>query len=154
MGLDFRLAAPDELRPTGNLVARCEEIARASGAELLLTTDVGAAASGADFVYTDVWLSMGLPEAAWRERIELLEPYRVDRKVLEMAANPAVKFMHCLPASHNRETRMGEEIFARFGLEEMEVTEDVFESDASIVFEQAENRVHTVKAVMVATLAD
>lgn len=154
MGLDFRVAAPDELRPTGNLVARCEDIARASGARLRLTTDVGAAVRGADFVYTDVWLSMGLPQSAWHERIELLEPYRVDRQVIDMTANPDVKFMHCLPAFHNRETRMGEEVFQRFGLEEMEVTEEVFESDASIVFDQAENRVHTIKAVMVATLAD
>ncbi len=155
MGIDFRLAAPNELRPTEDLVAQCEELARASGSQLLLTTDISEAVKGVDFVYTDVWLSMGLPESAWRERIELLEPYRVvGREVLAMTGNPDVKFMHCLPAFHNRETEIGEEIFQKLGLEAMEVTDEVFESDASIVFDQAENRVHTIKAVMVATLAD
>ena len=109
---------------------------------------------GADFIHTDVWVSMGEEKSAWAERVHLMKPYQVNLDVMAKANNPRVRFMHCLPAFHNRETRMGEEIFARFGLEEMEVTEDVFESDASIVFEQAENRVHTIKAVMVATLAD
>ena len=154
MGMDFRMAAPASLQPAPRLVARCREIAGESGARLLLTEDIAAAVKGADFLYTDVWVSMGEPESVWGERIRLLSPYQVNRRVLDMAANPEVKFMHCLPAFHNRDTRTGEEIFQRYGLEAMEVTEEVFESGASIVFDQAENRMHTIKAVMVATLGD
>jgi ornithine carbamoyltransferase len=154
MGMDFRIAAPAALQPDPGLIAWCRNIARETGARLEITEDRAAALKGADFVYTDVWLSMGEPESAWAERIELLRPYQVNRAALELTGNPVVKFMHCLPAFHNRDTRIGEKIYQQYGLEAMEVTEEVFESDASIVFAQAENRMHTIKAVLVATLAD
>ncbi|MDH3420575.1 MAG: ornithine carbamoyltransferase [Gammaproteobacteria bacterium] len=154
MGLDFRLASPHELRPDHELVAQCTQLARASGARLSITDDVVIAVQDVDFLYTDVWLSMGQPESDWGRRIELLKPFQVDRRVLSLTSNPRVKFMHCLPAFHNRETEVGEDIFWKFDLDAMEVTDEVFESDASIVFDQAENRLHTIKAVMVATLAD
>lgn len=109
---------------------------------------------GVDFLYTDVWVSMGEPESVWEERIKLLKPYQINKEVLALTANPNVKFLHCLPAFHNRETKVGEDIFQKFGLDAMEVTDDVFESGQSIVFDQAENRVHTIKAVMVGTLGD
>jgi ornithine carbamoyltransferase len=152
MGMDFRIAAPLARQPDAALVSTCREIARESGARLSLTEDIAGAVRDADFLYTDVWVSMGEPDAVWEERIRLLTPYQVNSEVLEMTGNPAVKFMHCLPAFHNRETRIGEAIFRKYGLEAMEVTGEVFESDASIVFDQAENRLHTIKAVMVATL--
>jgi ornithine carbamoyltransferase len=154
MGMDFRLACPAELRPRPELVAQCEVLARGTGSQVRLTDDIETGVEGADFVYTDVWLSMGHPASEWERRIGLLKPFQVNHEVLSLTRNPSVKFMHCLPAFHNRESQIGEEIFQRFGLEAMEVTEEVFESDASIVFDQAENRVHTIKAVMVATLAD
>jgi ornithine carbamoyltransferase len=152
MGMDFRIAAPRVLQPDAVLVKACREIAWETGARLTLTEDIAEAVRGADFLYTDVWVSMGEPDSVWEERIRLLAPYQVNSEVLTMTGNPAVKFMHCLPAFHNRETRIGEEIFRKYGLEAMEVTEAVFESEASIVFDQAENRLHTIKAVMVATL--
>lgn len=154
MGMDFRLAAPESLWPNAALVEQCQGIAGESGAQLTLTEDVAKAVEGVDFVHTDVWVSMGEPKAVWEERIHLLSPYQVNRAVLEMTGNPEVKFMHCLPAFHNRETKIGEDIFEKYGLDAMEVTEDVFESEASIVFPQAGNRMHTIKAVMVATLGD
>ena len=154
LGLDFRLAAPEGCRPPAELVAQCRGIAAETGARLTLTDDVAAAVRGADFLYTDVWVSMGDPEEAWEERIRLLRPYQVNREAMAATGNPAVKFLHCLPAFHNRETTKGEEIFRKYGLDGMEVTDEVFESEASIVFDQAENRVHTAKAVMVATLGD
>ena len=120
---------------------------------MLLTDDVDSAVRNVDFLYTDVWLSMGQPESDWSRRIALLTPYQVNSDVLSMTANPNVRFMHCLPAFHNRETKVGQEIYEKFGLEALEVTDEVFESEASIVFDQAENRLHTIKAVMVATLA-
>jgi ornithine carbamoyltransferase len=153
MGMDFRMAAPAGLRPDAALIAQCEVIAQTSGARINLTEDIHAAVQGADFLYTDVWVSMGEPESVWEERIKLLKPYQVNRHVLQMTNNPNVKFMHCLPAFHNRETKVGQEIYEKYGLEAMEVTEDVFESSASIVFDQAENRMHTIKAVLVATLS-
>ena len=152
MGMDFRLSAPALLQPEKELVSRCRDIARQSGANIRITEHVDDAVEGADFLYTDVWLSMGEPESEWETRIKLLKSYQVDRAVVERSGNPKVKFMHCLPAFHNRETKIGEDIFKRFGLEAMEVTDEVFESEASIVFDQAENRMHTIKAVMVATL--
>lgn len=154
MSMDFRIAAPAALQPDTGLIARCHNIAQQTGAQLNITEDLSAALRGADYVYTDVWVSMGEPEAVWNERIAQLKPYQVNRNVLEMTGNPAVKFMHCLPAFHNRETEIGEKIYQEYGLEAMEVTEDVFESEASIVFAQAENRMHTIKAVLVATLGD
>jgi ornithine carbamoyltransferase len=152
MGMDFRLAAPAALQPKAALLAACREVGPETGARLLVTEEPGTAVDGADFVYTDVWVSMGEPESIWEERIKLLKPYQVNQDLLNLTGNVNVKFMHCLPAFHNRETRVGEEIFQKYGLEAMEVTEEVFESDASIVFDQAENRMHTIKAVLVATL--
>ena len=154
MGMKFRLAAPVELQPEPAILERCRVIASATGAHLSITADPPEAVEGADFVYTDVWVSLGEPNTVWEERIKLLEPYRVTGDLLARTGNPDVRFMHCLPAFHNRETRIGEDIFEKFGLSAMEVTEDVFESDASIVFDQAENRMHTIKAVLVATLGN
>jgi ornithine carbamoyltransferase len=154
MGMDFRLAAPASLQPNPELVAQCEAIANETGARLLITDDVAAAVKGVDFIYTDVWVSMGEAESVWEERIELLKPYQVNRQVLTISGSRNVRFIHCLPAFHNRDTKIGEEIYNKYGLESLEVTEEVFESDASIVFDQAENRMHTIKAVMVATLGD
>jgi len=154
MGMDFRMAAPAALQPDTGLIARCRNIALETGARLEITEDLAAALAGVDYVYTDVWLSMGEPETAWQERIELLRSFQVNRAALNLTGNPAVKFMHCLPAFHNRDTEIGEKIGQQFGLEAMEVTDDVFESEASIVFAQAENRMHTIKAVLVATLGD
>ena len=152
LGMDVRLCAPKNLWPEANLVNKCLEIATKTGARITLTEKVEEGVKGVDFLYTDVWVSMGEPEEVWKERLELLKPYQVNRNVLDITGNPKVKFMHCLPAFHNRETKMGEEIFQKFGLDGLEVTEDVFESQNSIVFDQAENRLHTIKAVMVATL--
>jgi ornithine carbamoyltransferase len=154
MGMDFRAVAPKQCWPEEELVAKCREIAKETGAKITLTEDVKEGAQGCDFVYTDVWVSMGEPESVWEERIKLLKPYQINMDVIRATGNPNVKFMHCLPAFHNRETAVGEEIFQKFGLPEMEVTEEVFESRHSIVFDEAENRVHTIKAVMVATLGD
>ncbi len=152
LGMDFRAAAPKQCQPSAELQDQCRQIASQSGAKISITENVEKAIKGCDFLYTDVWVSMGEPAEAWAERIELLQPYQVNKNTLLQTGNPAVKFLHCLPAFHNRDTRMGEEIFQKFGIESMEVTEDVFESDASVVFDQAENRLHTIKAVMVATL--
>ncbi len=152
MGMDFRAAAPRSVQPSDELVAQCREIAKETGAKITITEDVKEAVSGVDFLYTDVWVSMGEPETVWKERIELLKPYQINKSTLELTGNPDVKFLHCLPSFHNRETIVGEEIFQKYGLDGMEVTEDVFESEHSIVFDEAENRMHTIKAVMVATL--
>ncbi len=152
MGMDLRLAAPAALQPENELVSQCQDMARRSGARIHVTEHIGDAVKGVDFLYTDVWVSMGEPNSVWENRINLLKTYQVNTEVLQRTGNPDVKFMHCLPAFHNRETTIGEEIFRKFGLEAMEVTDEVFESAASIVFDQAENRMHTIKAVMVATL--
>ena len=151
-GIDFRAAAPDSVQPESSLVSQCREIASSTGGRITITADVAEAVSGADFLYTDVWVSMGEPEERWAERIQLLKPYQVNMEVVKMTGNPDVKFLHCLPAFHNRETRVGEEIFQKFGLEAQEVTEELFESPHSIVFDQAENRMHTIKSILVATL--
>ncbi|MGQ9676226.1 MAG: ornithine carbamoyltransferase [Chloroflexota bacterium] len=152
MGMDYRSVAPMNLQPKNELVQKAREIAQETGARITLTDNVAEGVRDCDFLYTDVWVSMGEPADVWEERINLLKPYQVNSAVMKMTGNPNVKFMHCLPAFHNRETAIGEEIYQKFGLEAMEVTEEVFESGASIVFDQAENRVHTIKAVMVATL--
>lgn len=152
MGMDFRAIAPAALQPDKNLVQEALKIAKQSGARITVTDDVARGVKGCDFLYTDVWVSMGEPEEVWEDRIRLLQPYQVNADTMQMSGNPEVKFLHCLPAYHNRETSMGEKIFERFGLEALEVTEDVFESPASVVFDQAENRMHTIKAVMVATI--
>lgn len=152
MGMDFRIAAPAEFQPSEELQQICGSIAKETGAKILVSDDVATAVKDCDFLYTDVWVSMGEPELAWAERIKKLLPYQVNSKTLEMTGNPEVKFLHCLPAFHNRETKIGEEIYQKFGLDALEVTEEVFESPASIVFDEAENRLHTIKAVMVATI--
>ncbi len=152
MGMDFRSVAPKSVQPNKELVKEAKEIATQTGAKLKITDDLASGLKGCDFLYTDVWVSMGESEDVWKERIELLQPYQVNAAAMEKTGNPNVKFLHCLPAFHNRETVMGEEIYRKFGLEAMEVAEEVFESDASIVFDEAENRIHTIKAVMVATL--
>ncbi|MBI4671100.1 MAG: ornithine carbamoyltransferase [Chloroflexi bacterium] len=154
LGMDVRLCGPANLHPTPELVAQARALAAQSGARFTLTDDMRAAIRGVDFVHTDVWVSMGEPKEVWDERVRLLKPYQVNAQLIEMTGNPNVKFMHCLPAFHNRETKVGEEIFQKTGLDGLEVTEEVFESARSIVFDQAENRVHTIKAVMVATLGD
>ena len=154
MGMDFRLAAPKARQPDVALVERCEQLLEQSGGHVAVTEDVARAVEKVDFIYTDVWVSMGEPEQVWQERIKLLKPYQVNQAVMEQSRNPDVKFMHCLPAFHDRETKIGEQIYHKFGLSCLEVTDEVFESEASIVFDQAENRMHTIKAVMVATLAE
>jgi ornithine carbamoyltransferase len=154
MGLDFRIAAPKEYQPSEDLVAQCKTIAKETGAKITITDKVDVAVKDADFLYTDVWVSMGEPDSVWEERIRLLKPFQINMKVIGLTGNPEVKFLHCLPAFHNRETKVGEDIFRKFGLDGMEVTEDVFESKHSIVFDEAENRLHTIKAIMVATLGD
>ncbi len=154
MGMKFRAVAPKDLWPTDELVNQCKEIAKETGATIELTDDPVEGVKGADFLYTDVWVSMGEPDEVWEQRINAMKPYQVNMEMIKNTGNPDVKFMHCLPAFHNRETTIGEEIYQKFGIESMEVTEDVFESAHSIVFDEAENRLHTIKAVMVATLGD
>ena len=152
MGMDVRLAAPEACWPHQELVSRCREIMESTGGTLILTESVQEGVRGVDFLYTDVWVSMGEPESKWAERIDLLRAYQVNSDVIAMTGDTPPKFLHCLPAFHNRDTRLGQQMFEEFGLEGMEVTDEVFESEDSIVFDQAENRVHTIKAVMVATL--
>ena len=153
LGMDFRAAAPKECQPSENLQNQCKEIAQQTGAKITITENVEEAVKDCDFLYTDVWVSMGEPDHVWEERIQLLKPYQINSKTMELTQNKNVKFLHCLPAFHNRDTKVGEEIYQKFGIESMEVTEEVFESEASVVFDQAENRLHTIKAVMVATLS-
>lgn len=154
MGMDFRAIAPKALWPEENLVGQCLEIAKETGARITFTEDPKEGVKGCDFLYTDVWLSMGEPEEMWAERIELLKPYQVNSDLMKATGNTQTKFMHCLPAIHNRETKIGEMIYQKFGMNGLEVSDEVFESKQSIVFEEAENRMHTIKAVMVATLSD
>ncbi|MCF8331560.1 MAG: ornithine carbamoyltransferase [Bacteroidales bacterium] len=152
MGMDFRSVAPKEVQPEKELVEKAKEIAKETGATITVTDNPDEGVKGCDFLYSDVWVSMGESDEVWKERIELLKPYQVNTDLMTKTGNPNVKFMHCLPAFHNRETEIGKDIYQKFGLNGMEVTEDVFESEASIVFDEAENRLHTIKAVMVATL--
>ncbi|PAU87724.1 ornithine carbamoyltransferase [Pseudomonas sp. WN033] len=152
MGMDVRLCAPRACWPHAEIQQEAQEIARTTGARVTITEDIDSAVAGVDFVYTDVWVSMGEPAEKWAERIRLLLPYQVNAELMAKTGNPQVRFMHCLPAFHNTETAVGKEIQEKFGLDAMEVTEEVFESPASIVFDQAENRMHTIKAVLVATL--
>lgn len=149
MGMEYAAAAPTAYHPDAALV---ESLRRDEGARITITDDVATAVRGADFIYTDVWVSMGEPAEVWDERIRLLKPYQVNRQMMELTGNPDCRFMHCLPAFHDLETEVGQAIFEQYGLREMEVTDEVFESPASIVFDEAENRMHTIKAVMVATL--
>ncbi len=152
MGMDVRIVAPKALQPAAELVEECRKIAAETGARITITDDVDEGVKGCDFIYTDVWVSMGEPAEVWKERIELLRPYQVNAELMRRTGNPACKFMHCLPSYHNLETQVGRDVHEKFGLDGVEVTEDVFESPASIVFDEAENRMHTIKAVMVATL--
>jgi len=152
-GMDVRIVAPRALWPSDDLVQRCRGVATETGARITLTEGVEEGVAGSDFVHTDVWVSMGEPESVWAERIELLRPYQVDGRVMELTGKADAKFMHCLPAFHNRATTVGEEVYQKFGLDGIEVTEEVFESEQSIVFDQAENRLHSIKAIIVATLA-
>lgn len=154
MGMDVRICAPKDFLPNKELVEICNQIASDSGSKITITSDVAEGVRGVDFLYTDVWVSMGEPEEAWSERIKLMTPYQINQDVIKLTENPNVKFMHCLPAFHNRETTLGEEIFQKYGMDGLEVTEEVFESNHSIVFDEAENRMHTIKAIMVATLGD
>lgn len=153
LGMDVRLCAPRHLWPEEGLVERCRQVAAETGARLTLTESPQEGVQGVDFIHTDVWVSMGEPAEKWGERIQLLCPYQVNRSLMALTGNPHVRFMHCLPSFHNADTKVGKQVAEQFGLADgIEVTEDVFESEASIVFEQAENRMHTIKAVMVATL--
>jgi ornithine carbamoyltransferase len=154
LGMDVRLCGPRDLWPQDDLVATCRAIATETGARITITDDPEVGVKGVDFLYTDVWVSMGEKSSVWDKRVKLLRPYQVNADLVALTGNPAAKFMHCLPALHDRHTEVGEEMFERFGLEGMEVTDDVFESKRSIVWDQAENRMHTIKAVMVATLGD
>jgi ornithine carbamoyltransferase len=154
MGMDFRAVAPPKVQPHKALVDQAKAIAKETGAKITITDQLEEGVKGCDFLYTDVWVSMGEPENVWQERIELLKPYQVNTATMEKTGNSNVKFLHCLPAFHDRETTLGEEIYQKFGLKAMEVTDEVFESAASIVWDQAENRVHTIKAVMVATIGE
>ena len=155
LGMDVRLCAPEHLWPEEELVAQCRAIAEETGARLTLTAAVAEGVKGADFLYTDVWVSMGEPDSVWEERINLLLPYQVNAAAMALTGNPDAKFLHCLPAFHNADTEVGQKMADKFGLDQgLEVTEEVFESPASIVFDEAENRMHTIKAVMVATLGD
>lgn len=152
LGMDVRMVAPAGLLPPAAVTAAAQELAETTGARITLTEDLDGV-KGCDFIHTDIWVSMGEPESVWTERILLLRDYQVNTALMERTEVPEAKFMHCLPAYHNRETSVGEAIFQRFGLPELEVTEEVFESEAAIVFDQAENRMHSIKAIMVATLA-
>jgi ornithine carbamoyltransferase len=152
VGMDFRAAAPVSVQPEESLIQQCRDIASQTGGKVTITDNVKEAVKDADFLYTDVWVSMGEPAEVWEERIKLLTPYQVNQEVIEATGNRDVKFLHCLPAFHNRETKVGEEIYQKFGLDGLEVTEEVFESEHSIVFDEAENRMHSIKAILVATL--
>jgi ornithine carbamoyltransferase len=152
MGMDVRLCAPKTLWPAEGVVARAKRLAKASGARILLSEDPKKAVRGCDYLHTDVWVSMGEPAEKWAERIRVLKKYRVNAALMKATGNRRTKFMHCLPAFHNRETTKGEELLGKFGLEGLEVSDEVFESPASVVFDQAENRMHTIKAILVATL--
>ncbi len=153
MGMDVRIAAPTALQPPAELVAQMRELALTTGARITLETDPLKAVAGVDFIYTDVWVSMGEADEVWKQRIDQLLPYQVTTALMKATGKPRTRFMHCLPAFHNLDTEVGQQVHERFGLKEIEVTDEVFESDASIVFTQAENRLHTIKAVLVATLA-
>lgn len=154
MGMDVRIVAPKALWPAKELIEECQKIASETGARICITSNVDEGIKGIDFVYTDIWVSMGEPDEVWKERIEMLMPYQVNASLMERTGNANCKFMHCLPSYHNLGTKAGREVFEKFGLNGIEVTEDVFEGKNSIVFDEAENRMHTIKAVMVATLGD
>jgi ornithine carbamoyltransferase len=153
LGMDVRVCSPSSLRPRDEIVDQARAVAEETGATITVSDDVPAAVRGCDVLVTDVWVSMGEPDEVWAERIKLLTPYQINAAAMAATGNPDVKFMHCLPAFHNADTQVGREIADKFGIEALEVTEEVFESPASVVFDEAENRLHTIKAVLVATLA-
>ena len=153
MGLDLRLVGPKQFFPEQKLLDEVAEMAKQTGANITCTEDVEAGIKDVDFIYTDIWVSMGEPESAWAERIELMKPYQVNAKLMALTGNPNVKFMHCLPSFHDENTVIGKKMAEKYGMNGLEVTDEIFESEASIVFDEAENRMHTIKAVMVATLA-
>ncbi len=153
LGMDVRIGAPKKLWPEASLIEECNAIAKKSGARITITENPEEAVKGAEYVHTDIWVSMGEAKEVWEERIKLLTPYQVNANIMKASGNPKVKFMHCLPSYHNADTKVGKQVSEEFGLKSgIEVTEDVFEADYSLVFDQAENRMHTIKAVMVATL--
>lgn len=152
LGMDFRIVAPKEVQPDAELIAQCKAIAKNTGAKITVTDNIKKGVKNADVIYTDVWVSMGEPAEVWKQRINMLKDYQVNKEMMEMTENANTIFMHCLPSFHNTNTKVGKDIFEKFGLPEMEVTDEVFESEASVVFDEAENRMHTIKAVMVATL--
>jgi len=154
MGMDFRIIAPNSLFPEEVLVSKCREVAVETGAKITITSDVAQGVKDADVIYTDVWVSMGEADEVWEQRINILKPYQVNKEMMNLTGNKDTKFMHCLPAYHDLKTGVGREVFEKFGMNGVEVTDEVFESEASIVFDEAENRMHTIKAVMVATLGD
>ena len=154
LGMDVRVVSPKELWTAPELIKKAEEIAKKTGAKITHTDDVKAGVKGVDCVYTDVWVSMGEPKEVWDQRIALLKDFQVNKELMKATGNPNVKFLHCLPAFHDRHTKVGEDIYQKTGMESLEVTHEVFESDASVAFQQAENRMHTIKAVMVATLGE
>ena len=154
MGMNFHLVCPQELNPTDELLNRCKRIADENGGNILITDDIDKGVKDSDVIYTDVWVSMGEPDEVWQERLKLLEPYRVNKELMDKTGNPNVIFEHCLPSFHNTDTKIGKQIYEQYGISEMEVTDEVFESKASVVFQEAENRMHTIKAVMVATLGE
>ncbi|RRD21995.1 ornithine carbamoyltransferase [Actinomyces bowdenii] len=154
MGMDVRMVAPRQLQTSAEVVEQAQRLAQGSGARIMVTDDVAAGVAGVDFLYTDVWVSMGEPKEVWDERIALLRPYQVNAEMLKATGNAGVKFLHCLPAFHDRATTVGQDIYDKTGMDGLEVTDEVFESEANVAFDQAENRMHTIKAVMVATLGD
>ncbi|MBW7479867.1 ornithine carbamoyltransferase, partial [Streptococcus pneumoniae] len=154
MGMTFHLFCRTEFHPTEELLNRCERIATENGGNIFITDDIDEGVKGSDVIYTDVWVSMGEPDEVWQERLKLLKPYQVNQALFEKTGNPNVIFEHCLPSFHNADTQIGQQIYEKYGISEMEVTDDVFESKASVVFQEAENRMHTIIAVMVATLGE
>jgi len=154
MGMDFRIVSPKKLFPAEDLLNKCREVAKESGGKITITDNVAEGVKNADVLYTDVWVSMGEPDEVWGERIKLLKPYQVNSEMIKLTGNEKVIFEHCLPSFHDLKTKVGKEIHEKFGLNEMEVTDEVFEGKHSVVFDEAENRLHTIKAVMVATLGD
>jgi ornithine carbamoyltransferase len=154
LGMDVRICAPKSLQPGAKMIETARSIAAETGAKLMVDSDVASSVKGVDFICTDVWLSMGEDKSLWRDRIELLKPYQVNAEMIRATGNPNVKFMHCLPAFHDRNTVIGKQIYSEYGLDALEVTDEVFESPRSVVFDEAENRLHTIKAVMVATIGD
>ncbi|HEX3026635.1 MAG TPA: ornithine carbamoyltransferase, partial [Clostridia bacterium] len=154
MGMDFRMVSPKELFPTEELLKKCREVAKETGAKITCTDNIREGVKNADVLYTDVWVSMGEPDEVWASRTKLLKPYQVNQEMIELTGNDKVIFEHCLPSFHDQKTKIGKEIYEKYGLKEMEVTDEVFESKHSVVFDEAENRMHTIKAVMVATLGE